>query len=599
MEKYNSRKEVPEEYKWDLTDFFKNDGEFNDALEIVKKKIAKLKDYVGCTKDANKLYEFLCLDTEVEALWEDLYVYAYLINDQELGHKEAMERKNTTEVIATDMEANTAFFAPELLKLEKSLYDKLFQDNKKLLEYKAELDAIYRGKDHILKEDEEKNLVTLVNAINHFADMSSNLINGDHDYGKIKLDNGKTETIAVNNYSNLMRNKNEKIRKTVYNKFNKKLNEYATTSASLLNSYVSLYVSLAKIHKYDNAWSQKLFGLNLNDKVFTTLIQSVEDNLTVLNKYYELKKHVLNKDILNPWDLKLDLTNSAKEYSIKDAQDIIKEALKPLGDDYLSKYDRIIKNRYIDYCQYKGKCSGGYSFSTINHDSRILLSFNGDFDSISTIIHECGHNVHHQYIMANNPEQYREPGSIVSEVASLTNEFLLSDYFVKNAQDKNEKLLGLENILRVIASNLYGAVREGVIEQEMYKLVENGGLITKEFLNDKTKSSLAKYYGPAVKLDKYVENGWITRSHYYMFFYLFSYAICVSVASNVASKILKGDKEMLEKYLNFLKTGSDAWPHEAFKVLGIDLEDKSVYENAIKYFDELIANFYKIYDGKE
>ena len=80
MQKYNNRSEVPEEFKWDLTPFFKNEEEFNATLKECSKLIDELKSYVGCTKDADKLYEFLNKQVEAMALWEDLYVYSYLIN---------------------------------------------------------------------------------------------------------------------------------------------------------------------------------------------------------------------------------------------------------------------------------------------------------------------------------------------------------------------------------------------------------------------------------------------------------------------------------------------------------------------------------------
>ena len=130
----------------------------------------------------------------------------------------------------------------------------------------------------------------------------------------------------------------------------------------------------------------------------------------------------------------------------------------------------------------------------------------------------------------------------------------------------------------------------------MYKEVFKGNTITKDFLDKKTKNAIKRYYGKEVVTDKYIKNSWVTRSHYYMHFYLYSYAICISVASYVASKILAGDKDMLDRYIKFLKTGSDKWPHEAFSVLGIDLEDEKVYIDAIKYFDSLLDKFNLLLD---
>ncbi len=594
MQKYNNRSEVPEEFKWDLTPFFKNEEEFNSTLDKCSKLINELKDYVGCTKDGKLVYEFLNKQIEAISLWEDLYVYSYLINDQELGISENIVRKNKTEKLEMELTKNTSFFAPELLKLTKEDYENLFLQCESLEEYRADLDRTYREKEHILTENEEKIVAELTNAMNHYDDMSSNLLNSQHNYGKVKLEDGSVVTIATNNYRSLMRNKNKDIRKKVYNLFNKKLSEYSQTNASLLNSYVSMNEAIAKIRKYKNSWDSKLFNLNLSDKVFKTLVKSCEDNYNVVNRYYDLKRRALGLDILNRYDISLEMAQSDKEYSIPEAQKLVREAIKPLGEEYLAKYDKIINNRYVDYCQYKGKCSGGYSFSTMLQDSRILMSFNYNLDSVSTLAHEAGHNVHHQFVNLNNPLQYRFPSSIVAEVVSLTNECLLSSYLAENGKTKEEKLAGIANILGVITSNLFDAVREGKLEQDIYKEVLKNGMVTKDFLDKKSKSSLKKLYGSAVKCDKYAANSWVTRSHYYMHFYLYSYAICISVATNVAKRILDGDKTMLDNYYKFMKLGSDKWPHEAFAVLGVDLESLEVYQNAIDYYNGLMDKYEEV-----
>ena len=593
MQKYNNRNEVPEEYKWDLTPYFKDSKAFDDSIVKCKENIDLLKNYVGCTKEPDKLYEFLVHQIETIALWQDLYVYANLLYDQELGIEENIVKKNETDNLLNEYNLNTSFFAPELLKLTKEEYENLFKECSKLEEFRADLDKTYREKEHILSENEEKIVSELVNAMNHYEDMSSNMLNSEHDYGKIKID-GDSVVIAPNNYRRLMKNKDVNIRKKIYKSFNKVLDRYSGSNAQYLNGYVSMNNSLAKIRRFKDSWDSRLFDLNLSDKVFKTLVNVTESNVNVLQKYFNLKREALGLDVLNMYDMPLEIAGNDKEYSIKEAQEMVRNSLKPLGEEYVSRFDKIVKERHIDYCQYKGKCSGGYSFATISQNSRILMSYNYNIDSVSTIAHESGHNVHHQYVNENNKLQYRFTPSIVAEVISLTNEILLSEYLVNEGNTKEEKLSGLANILGVVASNFYGAVREGKMEQDMYKHVHKGGTLTKELLGKMTSKGLKKYYGNAVKLDKYVNNSWINRNHYYMHFYLYSYAICISVALSVASKILKGDKDTLNKYYEFMKCGSDMWPKDVFMVLGVDLEDKKVYEEAISYFDTLIDKYYKI-----
>ena len=339
---------------------------------------------------------------------------------------------------------------------------------------------------------------------------------------------------------------------------------------------------------------QKLFQYNFTNKVYESLVDTVLANIKPINRYFELKKKVLNKKILKPWDLGLDIVKNSKKYTIEEAQELCLKAIKPLGEEYYKKFKKIFDNRYIDYCQYKGKQSGGYSCSTMLTDSRILMSFNDDLESVSTIIHEGGHNAHHQFIKENNPLIYRNNESVVAEVASLTNECLLSMYLAEHGKTKEEKLSGIKNIMDVIVSNLYGTVREGKIEQDFYDLVHNGEMITADFLNKEKKESLKLYYGKNVEIDDYIESSWISISHYYMTFYLYSYAISISVAISLSNKILNNDQEALNNYIKFLKCGSNMWPQDIFKILGVNLEDKKVYEDACNYLNKLIDKYYEV-----
>ena len=273
------------------------------------------------------------------------------------------------------------------------------------------------------------------------------------------------------------------------------------------------------------------------------------------------------------------------------------KAIEPLGSDYNQLMNKIFVNRYVDYAQYPGKCSGGYSLATDTKDSRILMSYNYDLDSVSTLIHEGGHNVHHQLVTANNPVIYRNISNLVAEVASLTNECLLSNYLANNADSKKERLAGISNILTVFVSNFYGAVREGKMEQDFYDLVDNDGTITKDYMDELNLNSLKKYYGKEIILTDYDKCSWESRSHYYMNYYLYNYAFCISVASYVSSEIIKGNKDMLEKYMKFLGTGSNVWPKDAFKILGVDLTEDKVYERAISFFDSLLDEYEAILEG--
>ena len=589
MQTYNSRSEVPDNYKWDLNEYFSSEEELKTTIDKTEELIKKIPEYKGTLKDSNKLLECLKLIIETGNNVEDIYVYTYLVNDQELGNSKSMKNKAIAENLYAKYSSSLSYFDPEILSLTDEEYNALF-NNASLLDYKFALDQIYRAKAHVLSESEERIITELTHAADHYDDMSSTMLNSEHDYGEVELD-GEKKVITATNLRNLMKNKDSLKRKEIRKSYSSTLEQYGATSAQLLNSYVALSETVSKIKKYDNSWDAKLFNLNIPNEVFTTLVSTVENHVNSLQEYFRLYKSELGLDELTLNDLSLEMSKNETKYSIEDAQNICLEALKPLGEDYLKHFRKVFDNHYIDYCTYKGKCSGGYSFNTSTKDSRILLSFNGDLEDVSTIIHEGGHNVHHQYVKENNPSHYREISSLVCEVASLTNECLLSSFLAKNGRTLEEKKAGIDNILGVIISNLFGAVREGKMEQDFHNEYINSGSITKEFMDKLTVDSLSKYYGDTVKLDEFANVSWMRRSHYYMNYYLYSYSICISVASFVVKHILDGDTEMLDKYIKFLSTGGDSWPIDTFKVLSIDITDSKVYEEAISYFDSLIEEY--------
>ncbi len=594
MKKYKNRSEVEEKYKWNLTDFFQNEKDYEEKYNKATKDLKELEQYHNCTKDSKHLYSYLEKFMGIWSLCQDLYVYSYLLNDQELGVAKNMERKEKASTLLSNFSNATSFFQDELLELTKEEYEKLFIENKDLEKFKSYLNHIYRYKNHVLDSYTENIITDMINATNHYEDIASNMLNSEHNYGDITLEGGKIERIERTNYRLFLKNESERVRKEAYTSFNKKIDEYSKTSAGLLNSYVALNNTEAKIHHFDSALSKHLFHLDISKEVYQVIEEVATSNLDTLHKYYKLVKQALGFDTLNVYDLNLNMSKYDKEYSIEEAWDIIRKALKPLGEEYLAKFEKIITNHYVDYCQYQGKCSGGYSYSTMLQDSRILMSYNYDLISVSTLIHEAGHNINHQFIKENNKVQYNSTYNLVAEVASLTNECLLSSYLAKNGTTKEEKLAGLENILDVFVSNFYGAAREAKIELDMYEKQLKGETLTKDYLDQEVLSSYQKYYGKEVKFDNNAKNAWVTRSHYYMDFYLYNYAICMSIASTLAAQILEGNQKVLEKYIKFLKVGSDKLPGEAFKVLGIDLENKDVYESSIRYFDSLINEYHKI-----
>jgi oligoendopeptidase F len=83
----------------------------------------------------------------------------------------------------------------------------------------------------------------------------------------------------------------------------------------------------------------------------------------------------------------------------------------------------------IDVVENQNKRSGAYSGGSYDTDPFILLNWQDSIDALFTLVHETGHSVHSWYTRHNQPYVYGDYSIFVAEIASTTNENLLTDYF--------------------------------------------------------------------------------------------------------------------------------------------------------------------------
>ena len=588
MKKYTNRNEVPEKYKMNVSDYYKSSSEWNEMYQKISSSLPTLREYEGKLHTASELENYLQKSIDINSDIVNLYIYAMVNHDLDLKNDEYSEMHNKASALFSKASEFSAFAIPELLTLNENQFSELFIQNSNLNKYRVYLENIYEEKAHVLNKSEEEILAVLTETFDSYQTLSSSLINLEHDYGTVEID-GKSIQISSNNYRALMKNRDENIRKIVREKYYGKLAEYKYTAAILLNAFVRNNINLAKIRKYNSPWEEKLKDEHLPNELFVSLKEAASEMADANENYFKLMQKALKVDKLHVYDESLDWSEEKETFTIEEAIQTIKTALNIRGPSYQEKLSQVFDNHDIDFCQYKGKVSGGYCISSNDgKSSKIVLSFNDDYESVSTIAHEAGHSVHYKYISSNNPTWYTESSTFCTEVASLTNEFLLNNYLAKNSSNKVVRLKAIENTLKTFQSNFFGAIYEGELEEEMYKYAMEGNTINANYLCDTINKLFMKYKEYIDDDDKYFDLMWVRRSHYYMPFYLYSYAVCASVAATLADKISSGNKDILEKYEKFLSCGDDLKPTEIYQKLDIDITDKKVFENAIEYFQKQI-----------
>ncbi len=585
--KYNNRNEIPEKYKINLTELFDSNEKFLNEISLLEKEIYKIKKYKGTL--LNNLYETLKLDSDIEKRLERLFIYAHINNDIDLS--DDLYNKYYGMVIKLNREYSeySSYIVPELMSYDYKDIEKLYDKDKRLLEYEIILKDIFRKKKYILSEKEEKLLSMMSDTFSVPEDTFSKLTDVDLKFGSIKDENNKKVEITNNNYATYLESNNRLVRKNAFKTLYKGYENIINTNSELLSGEVKLHNRIAKIRGYNSSLEASLISNNVTDEVYKTLLKSIENNLSIIHKQWKIRKNVLEVGKLHIYDTYVPLVeNYNKKYSFDEGKKLVLNALKPLGDDYVVLLKKAFDERWIDVYPTKNKRMGGYCTACYLTHPYVFLNFDGRFDEVSTIAHELGHAMHYYYAINNNSYQNYDYTIFVAEVASQVNELLLSYYMLDEAKENPEKLYIIDELLKRFKASVVRQTMFSEFELEIHNLEQNGEVLTKDLMCKNYYELNKKYYGKFVTVDKEIMYEWSRIPHFYYNFYVYQYATGYVAAMKIANDIYNKKENALENYKKFLKLGCTKDPVESLKVAGVDLTKEEIYDEAFKEFDKTL-----------
>ena len=584
------RQDVDDKFKWNLDSLYESEDnwerDFNKSKEITK----QLMEFKGkIAESADNLFEVLKLSDEIGRIIENLYTYAKMSLDQDTKVSKYQALSDRAESLSVDIGAKTSFIMPEIMDMGSEKVHEYIENKDELKLYTQALNELLRQEAHTLSEKEETIIAQMGELSSSPENIFSMLNNADIVFPKIKNENGEEIEITHGNFIPLMESRNRDVRKNAFKALYSTYSSYRNTFAMALNSEVKKNIFYAKVRKYDSALESALDGNNISTDVYNNLIDVVNKNLPLMHKYIDIRKKVLNLDELHMYDLYTPMIDEVDmKINYEQAKDMMLEGLKPLGEDYLDVVRTGLDSNWIDVYENKGKQSGAYSWGTYDSNPYILLNYHETLDNVFTLAHEMGHSMHSYYTHNNQPYVYGNYSIFLAEIASTTNESLLMDSLLKNAQKKEEKLFLLNHYLEQFRGTIFRQTMFAEFERDIHEEVESGGTLTADRLSQMYRELNIKYYGKSIIVDEEVDIEWARIPHFYYDFYVFQYATGFSAAVDFSERILKQDDDTLEKYKTYLKSGSSDYPLEILKNAGIDMTKKEPIENALNLFKELL-----------
>ena len=584
------RNKVDEKYKWKLEDLYSSIDEYNKDIEVLGKLVEEFVTYEGrVTNDDKTLLHALLLQEKIDRITNKLYVFINMRLHEDTRVGKYQELAGNLDIILSVVNEKTAFFIPELLECNYDKIKEYISVNKELERFSFLLEMFFNEKEHILNKEIEEILSRSGNVLSTPDNVYSNLNDADLVFESIKDENGKEVELTKGNYHTFSISKDRNVRKNAFLTFYKKYKELNNTFAGLLNSNLQVSTFLTKTRKYDAPINLYLDSNKIDVNIYYDLVKAVNDNLDKMHKFVEMKKDALGLDEMHMYDMAVKLTEEeSKEYTYEDAKELVIKALSPLGDKYIKDLTDGLNNGWVDVYENPGKRSGAYSWGCYDAHPYVLLNYQSKYQDVSTLAHEMGHAMHRYYSNLNQDYFYSDNAIFVAEIASTVNEMLLSFYMLENTDDKNEKKNIINELLDDIKNTIYRQTMFAEFELDIHNKCYNGETLNAEKLNDLYYDLVKKYHGDIV-VDDEIKYEWSRIPHFYTPFYVYQYATGLSIAIAIATKIKDGDKEMLDKYLTFLGSGSNDYPTNLVKKMGINIKD--AVDSALDTFDKLILEY--------
>lgn len=592
-----TREQIDKKYKWNIEAMIPDESIIDKTLEDVKAQAsAYAKEFSGhLTESADTL---LNAYKERDDIWrnlEKIYVYARMKRDENNADSTYQAMSDKCSAVIAAVSAATAFFTPELLEASDDIILGYIEENEALGEYEFAIKDTLRQKVHILTEAEENILAQMSEITGATNDIFTLLNNADIKFASITDEDGDEVEVTHGNYIKFMESHNRDVRKAAYNAMYDSYKELINTIATTYNYNTKTDVVGARIRKYDSARAAALSGDNIPAEVYDNLVSVVNDNLPAMHRYVELRKKLLGVDKLYMYDMYVPLIELPKTHvSYEEALDIMREALAPLGSEYIDKMNTGISQGWIDVYENKGKTSGAYSFGCYDSFPYILLNYTDTLKDVFTIVHEMGHSMHSRYTRDEQPYIYGSHSIFTAEVASTVNESLLMQHLLSTNDDIEMRKYLLNLHLEEFRTTLFRQTMFAEFEDITHKAIEAGQVLTAEWMCEQYEALNAKYYGAAVEKDDTIKYEWARIPHFYNAFYVYKYATGYSAATAISDKILTEGKPAADSYIEFLKTGESDYPIELLKIAGVDMSSPEPIEKAMNTFNNLLDEFEKL-----
>jgi len=586
------RNEINEKDTWDLSTIFETDKKWEEELALLTedtKEAARLEGHL--LDSAESLLNITERYLDLSRRLEKLYVYAHMKNDQDTRVAKYQEYYAKAMTLYSQLDQVFSFYEPEFMAITEEQYQNFLAEEPKLQPYKHFFDKLLQNKEHVLSQREEELLAGAGEIFGAASETFAILDNADIVFPFVKDEDGNEVQLSHGVYMRLVESKNREVRRGAYEALYSTYEQYQHTYAKTLQTNVKVQNYRAKVRNYKSAREAALAANFVPESVYDNLVSAVRKHLPLLHRYLSLRSKILGIPDLKMYDVYTPLSSVEYSFTYEEALKKAEEALAVLGEDYLSRVKRAFSERWIDVYENQGKRSGAYSGGSYDTNAFMLLNWQDNLDNLFTLVHETGHSMHSSYTRETQPYVYGDYSIFLAEIASTTNENILTEKLLQEVQDDATRFAILNNFLDGFRGTVFRQTQFAEFEHAIHQADQNGEVLTSEFLNNLYADLNQEYYGLSKEDNPQIQYEWARIPHFYYNYYVYQYSTGFAAASALAEKIVHGSQDDRDRYIDYLKAGKSDYPLNIMRKAGVDMEKEDYLNDAFAVFERRLDEF--------
>ncbi len=587
------RKDVPEKYRWNGASIFTSSLEWEQTYNELELLLSETNEFAGKLGENSGLFvEWLELSVKVQKLLGKLNVYATMEYSTNMQNQEAAGRYFRVRSLFSRVQTALAFSDPEIISIGENRLNEWISTEPDLNTYRHYFDKLFSLQTHIKSPEIEEILGRVLDPFRTAATIHSTLADFDLKFRNASDSQGTDYEIAQSTINKLLVQPDRQLRKSAWENYADGYLAVKNTLAGCLSAGVKQNVFTASARGYESSLEAALDPHKIPVSVFHNLIKVFTERMPVWHRYWRLRRKLQSGEKLQVYDIKAPLSLSAPQLGFEQSVQHICEGLLPLGEEYVNTLRRgVLEDGWVDSFPNRGKRSGAFSSGSPGTYPYILMSFNKDIYSLSTLAHELGHSMHSYLSWKYQPFIYGRYSLFVAEVASNFNQAMVRAHLLKTIRDSNFRIAILEEALSNFHRYLFIMPTLARFELAVHLRAEANQALTSDYLLSLMTSLFAEGYGDEFEIDQ--ERIGITwaqfPNHLYANFYVYQYATGIAAAAELSQGILAGHQGSVERYLEFLKIGGSKYPLDALHVAGVDLTNPDVIHKAYDVLDHTIS----------